>query len=478
MTRLFAASAEKFRRFSSSRHGGVAPLIGLIFLVIVGCMGMGIDTGRSMITKARLVDALDAAGLAVGARLETTDYNADAKRFVSANFKALYGGATVTSVTATPDKAKGTITLTATATMPTSFMRLFGVPVVTVNASSEITRQADGLELVIVLDNTGSMEVSSSMPSLKSAATGLVNDLFGSQAVTEDLFIGLVPFSQAVNIGTDIVQATLWTDLTKVSRKWFYTPPLINNWTGCVEARRNGLDQTDDPPNLLLPNTLFKTYYSPDSSQNNWIKTRFGVEYTDIYYRDYTPSGQQGPAAYCPQPMTPMTNTKSKIITGINNMKAAGSTMINLGAVWGWRMLSPSWRGAWGGDMAANSLPLNYGTKRMRKAMVLMTDGENSFGVNNYTAYGDLTEGRLGYTQQSKANAELDNRLTTVCNAMKAKDILILTVAYDNPPADTKALLQGCATNSSLYFDAASSSSLATAFKKIAGVLSSLRVSR
>lgn len=453
----------------------MAPLIGLIFLVLVGCMGMSIDAGRAFVVRARLIDALDSAGLAVGARTTTTDYNADAKRYVTANFRALYAGATVTEVTATPNADNTVIALSAKATMPTAFMRIFGIQQVAVQATSEVTRETTGLELVMVLDNTGSMEISASMPSLKLAANGLVDDLFKGKTVADNLYIGLVPFSQAVNIGTGYDG---WTDVNKVTRKFY-----PSTWTGCVEARKNGLDQNDDPP-ATSGDARFSAYYSPDiyrgffKTNNDWIKQNArGNDYTDIYYLSYV--AQQGPGAFCPQAITEMTNVKSKITAGINNMKAAGSTMINLGAVWGWRLLSPRWRGQWqGSEMTAFSLPLDYGTKRMSKAVVLMTDGKNSFAGENYTAYGELSEGRLGTTVQSTAEDVLDTRLAGVCNAMKAKGIMVITVAYDNPDAGTKSLLQSCATNLSLYFDAANTATLISSFKRISGVLSSLRVSK
>lgn len=457
-------------RFARTEKGAVAPLLGLMMLVLIGCMGISVDIGRSMIVKARLVDALDAAGLAVGARTATTDYTGDALKYVSSNFKTQYAGATVTSVTAVPNNDKTIITLTATATMPTAFMKLFGSSSVTVNATSEITRASTGLELALVLDNTGSMEMSGSMPGLKTAANSLIDQLFGGQSTAKNLYIGLVPFSQAVNIG---VGNALWTDINTVTRAYYPT-----NWTGCVEARKNNLDVTDDPP-TLLSNKIFTAYYSPDSNQNDWIRSFYGIPYTQIFYTDYTNNGQLGPAAYCPTAITPLTNKKDTIKAGVTAMKAWGSTMINEGAVWGWRLLSPSWRGFWtGGDMLTNSLPLDYGTKNMSKAVVIMTDGENSFGANNYTAYGLLSEGRLGTTQQSAAEDVLDTRLTTVCTKMKQAGIIVFTVAYDNPAKATKTLLQNCATNTSYYFDAGNTTDLLANFKTIASALSNLRVSK
>lgn len=481
MNRAFARMTGAFRGLRRAQSGAVAPLLGLLMLILIGCMGLSIDVGRSMVVKARLVDALDAAGLAVGSRPDTTDYNAEAKKFVTANFRALYAGATVTSVSATPSSDKSTVSLSATATMPTAFMKLFGQPLVTVNATTEITRASTGLELAIVLDNTGSMDVSNSMPALKNAATGLVNQLFASAgSASDNLYISLVPFSQAVNIGTGTDRAA-WTDLNTVSRKFY-----PGTWTGCVEARDNGYDVTDSTSNVLVPDSIFSVYYAEDIDdhiykgktltyrKNDWIKPN-GLS-TDIKYVDNTT--QQGPGAFCPQPLMPLTNNKAALLNSINAMKAAGSTIISEGLVWGWRTISPSWRGRWSGS--PSTLPLAYGTKNMNKAVVLMTDGDNSFAEGNYTAYGRLVDKRLtNSASQSAAENKLDDRLTTVCNNMKSAGVMVITVGYgDDITPQTTNLLTSCATNSTLYFAAANSAELISKFAQIAGALSNLRVSK
>ena len=50
------------------------------------------------------------------------------------------------------------MTLEAEATLPTTFMRIFGQNQMEVSARSEITREMTGLEVALVLDVTGSMD--------------------------------------------------------------------------------------------------------------------------------------------------------------------------------------------------------------------------------------------------------------------------------------------------------------------------------
>jgi Flp pilus assembly protein TadG len=448
------------RTLCATEEGAVAPIIGVMLLVLIGSMGFAIDAGRGFLAKARLTDALDSAGLAIGARLGTTDYNGDARKFVDANFKAAYAGATVTNVTATPNAGETVIKLTATAVVPTSVMGLFGAKGLTVSAYSEVVRSSSGLELVLAMDNTGSM--AADMTALKSAAKSLVALVYGPNGVADKVYVGLVPFSQAVAVDPSAQKAWFDADHAKTQVPqvyWSYWPALS---TGCAEARSGGLDQTDDPPVQTKKETLLHYYfnpYAPGEDLNAFVsKKKF--------------------AEGCPQPMLPMTPSKTKVDAAIDAMAASGNTHVNLGAVWAWRMLSPKWRGFWAGDMASRSLPLDYNAKTMTKVAVIMTDGENTMDGIHYTAYGRLAEGRLGAFSQSAAVSSLNARLTTSCNRMKAAGVVVYTVAFRNPGATIKTLLQNCASKVEYYFDPTTGADLKTAFKTIGGSLSALRISR
>lgn len=454
----------KIRGLIREDAGALAPLLGLLLLLLIGMMGFAIDIGRSALVHARLVSALDAAGLAVGARMTTADYTEDAKKFVAANFKANYVGATVKDVTATPNATKSVITLNATADMPTAFMKLFGTNMVTVKATSEVTRATTGLELVMALDTTGSM--AESMPALKEAANLLVDYVFGADATAKDLYVGLVPFSHTVTLG-QYPTYKKWMDEDSAKQQVASFPKEYQKYwpefsVGCIEERANGLDQTDDVPEKKN-STLFPYYFYPHDSAKESLAT-------------YLDDG--GPNRYCPSTVLPMTPVKAKVKTAIQAMTANGNTHVNVGAVWSWRMLSPKWRGYWAGDMAANSLPLDYGTKRMNKAAVIMTDGKNTMSKDVYTAYGKLSEGRLGATDWAGAETALDSRLNAVCNSMKAAGINVYTVAFRNPGATIETLLRNCATKAEFYFPATNSVALKEAFQVIGGSLSNLRVSK
>lgn len=472
------------RRFVAAESGMTLPLLALSMVVMTGMTGMAIDTARMQLAQAKLQFSLDAAGLAAGSTVNTSTLNAEVTKYLNANFSG-YMGATVTGNTAVADSTNTIITLSATATLPTTFMGTIGVNTITVTANSQITRAVTGLELIMVLDNTGSMTQTagqgiSKIAALKNASTTLVNTLFGGKSTDDKLWIGIVPFSQAVNIGTG---HSTWMDATYNSGlSW----PAADAWDGCVDGRSASYDTDDAPPSQSTTDTLFKQYYWPTDGNNCWLKTRdqYGTYRcsatgTDPYYVTPMGSSVRGPNYLCPREVLPMTNQKQPLLDKIDSLEAQGNTLVNQGLVWGWRMISPRWRGFWGGTMDANALPLEYNTRHMIKAVVLLTDGENTQTNGSHSAYWYLQDNKLGTTYQSAAITELDNRTKTICTTMKSRGIYVYSIALGTDlPTSSRQLLKDCASSSSFYFYSPSTSDLQKVFSAIGDSLSNLRVSK
>jgi Flp pilus assembly protein TadG len=502
---------KSFLGLFSSESGSALPLVGVGILALVGSTGTAVDMGRVQIAQSKMSSALDAAGLAAGAVVNSGDTQAQVNKYFNANFPAESLGVTMRSLTITTSEDNMLLTLDATGAVDTTFMRVFGTTSVNISAHSEITRSNKGLELVLVMDTTGSMGNNNKLQDAKTAANMLIDILYGDRSTVENMWVGLVPFSQTVNIGTS---RSSWTATD--SFNWGTT-----SWRGCVDAREtSGRDSTDDPPSVAL----FPKYYWPDDNNyNNWISTSTETTSTwlcrnnnsctcanygpcscvvsgnsttctscsgsgsnrscqrtvSTQVTNYTINNNRGPNLYCTQEVTPMTKYKSTIVSGINSMNAAGNTHVNLGAVWGWRMLSPRWRGLWGGEMNTDLLPLNYNTPLMNKVMVLMTDGENTMDNNRtHTAYWYLRDGKLGTTSSSAAVTQLNTRLTSVCTAAKAQGIIIYTIGFGNPGSTISSLLRSCATRPEYYFDSPTGEDLNRAFQVIGDSLANLRISR
>ena len=520
---LIRKLAQRWQFFCRSDSGMTLPLLAVSMVAITSLVGMAIDMGRMQMAQSKLQFSLDAAGLAAGSTVSTSSLNSEVTKYLGANFNG-YLGSTLTQATASVDSTNTIITLSATATLPTTFLAVAGINTITVNANSQISRAVTGLELVLVLDNTGSMANSAGqggttkLQALQTASTTLINSLFASNPPAGKLWVGVVPFSQAVNVGTS---HTAWMNTT-------YDNAILDSsgststtdwgpsgsWLGCVDARGSSEDITDDPPSSSSTKTMFDAYYWPSDSLNSdgisngglnnwkqctkrWNHCKSGIctivsgscstsnGYTctvttpTCTYSSPLNSTSTGPNYLCPQQVTPMTNNKTTLLNAINSMVAEGDTIIPQGLEWGYNMLSPRWQGQWGGTMNTNGLPLAYGTQGMTKVVVLLTDGTNTIDNNAHGSYWFLGDNKVGTTNGNTAVTDLNNKTLSLCTAMKNNGIYIYTIALGTDPTQAGLnMLESCATADDYYFDSPSTTQLQGIFSAIGDSLSNLRVSK
>jgi Flp pilus assembly protein TadG len=295
-------------------------------------------------------------------------------------------------------------------------------------------------------------------------------------------------------------------------------------WKGCVEARPDPFDVTDDPPSSSNVDSLFVQYFYPDESSgwnnrnaknnymadgplppnfNGWADFNgvFNVfKYngvTNATIRELAPD-TMGPNRACPDPLLPLNASKTDVLTKIDSLKHynGGGTISSEGIAWGWRTLSP--------NEPFKSSTYNTGT---RKIIVLMTDGVNEMSLNSgkyadwdemiseYTSYGFLrntytslktpnwpTDGRFPVKNFQAATTYLNERMSTVCTNAKKKGIEIYTILFKVNDTAARNLVEACATKKEYSFSAADASSLAKAFKdaatKIAGDATGVRIAK
>lgn len=461
---------------SRDENGAAFMLIAVCMSVLILAIGSAIDLGRGQLVESKLSSSLDAAGLAAGASVSTANYQDEAEEYFYANYPNGYLGSTITDFDAVLNADGTVITLTATATVPTTLMALTGTQTMTVRAESEITRQSKGLELVLVIDTSGSMDESagggqSKLEAAQDSIETLLDILYGGSDTNTNLWVGVVPFSHDVNIGSS---RTSWM---KTESLYYGT----TSWMGCVEARApSGRDVTDDPPSV----EKFERYYYPCDSNNRWYGTDSDEDNCNTGYsldtRNGTSTYTYGPNYYCtPNEIVSLRESKSDILSEVNAMDAWGGTHTVTGVVWAYRMLSPDWQGLWGDEMDTNNLPLDYGTENMEKAVIILSDGDNTTYSWLYSAYNYLSAMWLGTTNTDLAADELDDRTEEVCDAMKDNNIIVYTIAFGTSiSSQGKDLMEACASKTDYYFESPNADDLETAFQTIGDSLANLRVSK
>lgn len=439
----------KVADFRRDCRGVVAIVVALGLVPILLATGAAIDFGRAYAVKTRLGYALDSAGLAVGSSDPTrADLDQVFRRYFNANFPSSELG-TVASLSMIVEG--GVITLTASASVETTFLKLIHKDQIDVQASAKVIRETKGLEVVLVMDNTGSMNSNGKLTALKAAANELVDILFAGQTVADKLYIGLVPFADSVNIG-----AANWPNRADFINDYSALNWGPSHWFGCVMARAYPHDVRDTSTTTGGKWDAF--YWADHNTYNNWIVSG-GYSISEPLSR--------GPNKYCPQALTPLTNVKANLTPKINGMVATGNTHVNVGAVWGWRVLSHD-------PPFTEGVP--YGEEGWNKAIVILTDGDNTHSNSVYTAYGYLSQGRLGTTNATAAEAELDRRLTEICTNMKNLNIVVYTITFQLTNTSTQNLYRGCATDPSKYYNSPDIDTLRAAFRSIGAELSNLRL--
>jgi Flp pilus assembly protein TadG len=213
-----------------SRDGNVAMLVGLFAIPLVISGGIATDVGRAYLVKIRLGAALDAAALAVGSETNhtATQLADDLQHYFFANYPstALGTSVTVAPVPSTADLAATTVNYRAQATVPMVFMPLIGVNNINVSVTAQ-TKKTTGLEVAVVLDNTGSMLCganegvdstcgadvvatdttctdstnNSRICTLRNATTDFVNTLTSAINTSQQLYMAIVPYVTTVNVG-------------------------------------------------------------------------------------------------------------------------------------------------------------------------------------------------------------------------------------------------------------------------------------
>ena len=133
----------------------MAALLTLLLLAT----GLAVDSGRAYVVKAQLSKAVDGAALAAARSLNSGNPRAEAVQIFKANFPQGYlGTSSVTDPTTDPNFFSSTVnaasgvnvvTVTASAVLPTTFMRLANFNQVTVASTGEATRRMVDLSLVL-----------------------------------------------------------------------------------------------------------------------------------------------------------------------------------------------------------------------------------------------------------------------------------------------------------------------------------------
>lgn len=428
---------DKMRRFGAAERGNVVLTFALATIPMIGAVGAAVDYSRGNSAKAAMQSAVDSTALMLSreaSKLTQAQLNTRATDI----FNSLLHRPDVTNVTVTPTFSKESsgskVNVTATGRVATSFTKVVGQDHMDISVNSQVVWGIKKLELVLALDNTGSMASSNKMTELKKAAKSLIDTLKTVAQNDDDIKIAIIPFAQEVNVDKANVKAPWlsWADWDSkngnclkakgnsqsqcIGNGGSWSPQNHAVWNGCVMDRDQDHDVLDTTPITINTSTLFPTIQ----------------------------------ASNCPTELLPLTSVKStygQLINKIAAMNPQGMTNVTIGLVWGWHAITP------------NS-PLTEGTvpnPNTDKVIILLTDGDNT--RNRWTS----------------SSAQIDARTKKVCDNIKAANIKLYTIRVIN---GNTSLLQQCATKPDMFFNVQSASQLNAVFAQIANSLANLRIAK
>jgi Flp pilus assembly protein TadG len=516
-----------FQNFLRQERGAVLIIFGLALIPMMAGVGIAIDSSMVYRKRASLQNAVDIAALSAAKGNPVDDTTLAANLRTTMNPLLVTAGITNTDweIISAHD-GDGKVTAVARATIKTQLLALLQKETVVVDVSTEISRAQKKLEVVLVMDNTGSMTTNNRIGALRDAAKTLVDTLYAGPNASTMIKVALVPFVTSVNIKATGSFDMTWMDtgaaakhhgenfeLTSSARTSHFK--LFNDlgvtWRGCVEARAEPYDVLDAAPDPLVPDTLFVPWFWPDEPDSGTSYVD-GTDYNNNYMPDdYTkptgvnsnataparqknitkyltkksqasidevPSATSGPNKSCADPLTPLTTDANLMRTRLAAMMPWNNSGTNIaqGMMWGWSVLSPTPPFTEGAA---------YNDPETEKIMIVLTDGENevyggwsNHNKSDYSSYNYLGMNRLGATSKTTGVQKVNNKVTTLCQNIKAKNIRIYTITFELGSSTAQNLFSTCATSASMYFNSPSTTELNSIFKTIAGQIGSLRYTR
>ena len=436
----------KASSFAKANDGNIAVIVVVAALPMISVMGMAIDYTRAVNARSEMQQAADAAALMLAqdaANLTPAQLTTRAQSYFGGLYKASNGVSSVSvNATYTPNNGQGsTVLITASANMPTEFMRIAGITQMPLSTNSTSTWGNTKLRVALALDNTGSMAQAGKMTALQGGAKNLIDSLSAQAINAGDVYVSIVPFANEVNMGASAFKNSGFIDWsnwgTFASNMDGYTCGSsnstrrqhmkcgtanndINNWNGCVMDRGNqSAPSANNDDQVSTPPTSGTTLFPADQS------------------------------SVCPQAVNTLSYDWTTLKGVVDNMAPNGNTNQAIGLHHAWMTLL---------QQTPYNAPAESASYNYVKAIVLFSDGLNT----QDRWYSDA--------------ASIDARQETLCTNIKNTGVTIYSIQVNTASDPQSTVLANCASGSSNFYYLTSATQVLSAFQSISTKLSKLRI--
>ena len=264
-------------------------------------------------------------------------------------------------------------------------------------------------------------------------------------------------------------------------------PTAPETWKGCLDSHRMGsvgtrasLPATSELFTVPSGNAFAQAFFRAPQGAAYECQTRpFPADFgSNICYHG-TRYGTWGPTGVLPQDaqfgctddnpvILPLSTDAEAIGKAIDALVPVGSTYSALGLLWGQRLLDPAWRTVWGGTVHPVD-PAARNSQGLRKVLVLLTDGEDTY---------------CGRGNESCADSRVGLSRADACTKVKEAGTEIFIIAAMHPDKVSDSLgtsLRACSSESAdsddvyAFLDNTSKEDLKGAFSAIADQLQVVR---
>ena len=347
---------------------GTLIIFGLVLFVLMLMMGgLAVDLMRYENTRTTLQNTLDRSVLAAASMTQTKPPAAVVRDYM---IKAGLADQ-LNSIRVTEGMNSRTVKAVGVADTNPFFLHLLGIDSFDAKGRSEARQTISNIEIVLVLDVSGSMNSNNKIGNLKVAASNFVDTVLANDP-EHRVSIAIVPYNAQVNTGADL--ASVFT---------------VNNPNGVNDAFGTPTATCFEPTRASYTDALAISRLDP-LSMSAYADYAYRTNYANAYLNpaDATFARPNYSNVYC-RPFAGNTvrlpnNNIAVLKAQINGLQAQGNTSITLGMKWGATMLDPSMRSAYTSFIAVGKMPgtlparpFDYTDRQAVKYVILMTDGDH-----------------------------------------------------------------------------------------------------
>ena len=412
LSALRGGISSRYSRFHRDEEGSLLIFSLFVFVTMLIVSGLAVDFMRVETQRVRIQSTLDRAVLA-GASLEQT---LDSEAVVRDYFERAGLTQYLDSVKVTPGTYSKTVEARASASVRPYFMQMIGMGNIQTNAAGIALEGFSDIEVSLVLDVSGSMGWTSSisgnvkLEDLKAAAKEFVyriqcnpdtDNIFIDPCTIdpETVSISLVPYQEQVLVGESLLQR--------------FNPTNEHNYASCVDF----VDADYNSTSISLTDSTTRAGYFDGYSY--WYDYQSG-SYWPTSYR--ARNSYRSCKNYSQLEIHPMEENWSTLSNLIEDLTAQGGTSIEMGMKWGTALIDPAFQPAVF-DMANQPTPdvvtafedrpASYSNQSVKKFIVLMTDGENTYHRQLKAGYRSGTS-PIWYSNDRNANGTLGDEVFSV----------------------------------------------------------------